>query len=79
MEKLNQKLNAKGVVENQEGQYVGVELFLPEEIYVAEGVTLELYNAQVSSLGTKIENYNVKWTCAIGKNMAEKILHHWDQ
>ena len=53
VEKLNQKLNAKGVVENEEGQYVGVELFLPEEIYVAEGVTLELYNAQVSSLGTK--------------------------
>ena len=73
VEKLNQKLNAKGVVENQEGQYVGVELFLPEEVYVAEGVTLELYNAQVSSLGTKIENYNVKWTCAVGKNMQRKF------
>ena len=73
-EKLNQKLNAKGVVENQEGQYVGVELFLPEEIYVAEGVTLELYNSPGLFSGNKVlQNYNVKWTCAIGKNMQRKF------
>jgi len=50
-----------------------VQLFLPEKIYVAQGVTLELYNSQVSSLGTRIEDYNVKWTCAVGKNMQRKF------
>ncbi len=71
--KLNEKLEAKGVVENDEGLYSGVQLFLPEQIYVASGVTIELYNSQVSSLGERIENYNVKWTCAVGKNMARKF------
>lgn len=71
--KLNEKLEAKGVVQNPEGLYTSVELFLPDDIYVADGVTLELYNAQISSLGTKIEYYNVKWTCAIGKNRKRKF------
>ncbi|MCC8139301.1 MAG: SGNH/GDSL hydrolase family protein [Lachnospiraceae bacterium] len=70
---LEEKLEAKGVVQNDEGLYASVELFLPDEIYVATGVTIELYNSQVSSLGTRIENYNVKWTCAVGKNMSRKF------
>lgn len=73
VKKLNQKLEAKGVVQNDEGLFSGVQLFLPEEIYVASGVTLELYNNQISSLGEKISNYNVKWTCAVGKNMQRKF------
>ena len=71
--KLNQKLDAKGVVQNDEGLYASVQLFLPEKIYVAQGVTVELYNSQISSLGTRIEDYNVKWTCAVGKNMQRKF------
>ncbi len=71
--KLNQKLEAKGVVRNDEGLFSGVQLFLPEEIYVASGVTIELYNNQISSLGEKISSYNVKWTCAVGKNMQRKF------
>ena len=63
----------KGVVQNDEGLYSSVQLFLPEEIYVASGVTIELYNNQISSLGTRIEDYNVKWTCAVGKNMQRKF------
>ena len=33
--KLNKKLDAKGVVQNDEGLYASVQLFLPEKIYVA--------------------------------------------
>ncbi|MBR5509554.1 MAG: SGNH/GDSL hydrolase family protein [Lachnospiraceae bacterium] len=73
VKKLNQKLEAKGVVQNDEGLFAGVQLFLPEEIYVASGVTIELYNQQISSLGEKIGNYNVKWTCAVGRNMQRKF------
>lgn len=73
VKKLNEKLEAKGVVKNDEGLFSGVELFLPERIYVASGVTIELYNNQISSLGERISNYNVKWTCAVGKNMYRKF------
>lgn len=70
---LERELEAKGVVRNDEGLFASVQLFLPEEIYVASGVTLELYNSQISSLGERIHDYNVKWTCAVGKNMQRKF------
>ncbi|MDO4260433.1 MAG: SGNH/GDSL hydrolase family protein [Eubacteriales bacterium] len=73
VKRLNERLDAKGVVQNDEGLFSSVQLFLPEQIYVASGVTLELYNSQISSLGTRIEEYNVKWTCAVGKNMQRKF------
>ena len=40
---------------------------------MATGVTIEIYNNQISSLGERMENYNVKWTCAVGKNMQRKF------
>lgn len=70
---LEERLEAKGVVQNDEGLFGSVQLYLPEEICVASGVTLELYNSQISSLGERIGNYNVKWTCAVGKNMYRKF------
>ena len=70
---LEERLEAKGVVQNDEGLFGGVQLYLPEEICVASGVTLELYNSQISSLGERIGSYNVKWTCAVGKNMYRKF------
>lgn len=73
VKELEKELDAKGVVQNKEGLYAGVQLFLPEKIYVASGVTIELYNSQISSLGERIQNYNAKWTCAVGKNMQRKF------
>ena len=70
---LEERLEAKGVVQNDEGLFSSVQLFLPDEIYVASGVTLELYNSQISSLGERIGSYHVKWTCAVGKNMYRKF------
>ncbi|HBN57184.1 MAG TPA: hypothetical protein DD414_10450, partial [Lachnospiraceae bacterium] len=71
--KLEQRLEAKGVLKNDAGLFSSVQVFLPENIYVAEGVTIELYNSQISSLGERIADYNVKWTCAVGKNMQRKF------
>jgi lysophospholipase L1-like esterase len=73
VKKLNEKLAAKGVVENDAGLLTGVEIFLPEEVYVASDVTIELYNNQVTSLGEDITNYHAKWTCAVGRNMQRKF------
>lgn len=46
--------------------------YLPKEIYVAVGRTIELYNRQVSWCGN-INNYHFKWSCQIGKAMKRKF------
>ena len=47
-------------------------LFLPPEICVAVGRTIELYNNQVAWTGN-IEDYHFKWDCQIGKNLKRKF------
>ena len=46
--------------------------FLPSEICVAVGRTIELYNAQVAWCGN-INNYHFKWDCTVGKAMKRKF------
>jgi len=46
--------------------------FLPSEICVAVGRTIELYNDQVSWCGN-IKNYHFKWDCTIGAAMKRKF------
>jgi len=48
-----------------------VQLFLPSEICIAVGRTIELYNSQVSWVGN-IDNYHFKWECDIGFAMQRK-------
>jgi len=45
--------------------------FLPSEICVAVGRTIELYNKQVVWCGNP-NNYHFKWTCSKGKTMKRK-------
>lgn len=47
-------------------------LFLPDEICVAVGRTIELYNSQVFLSGN-IDNYHFKWDCAVGKALDRKF------
>ena len=47
-------------------------MFLPSEICVAVGRTIELYNNQVSWCGN-INNYHFKWDCEIGKALKRKF------
>lgn len=63
-----EKTNAKIDEEKDE-----VNIYLPEVIYVASGITTELYDSQITSLGERIDNYNVTWVCDIGKNMERKF------
>jgi lysophospholipase L1-like esterase len=50
-----------------------IDVYLPEVIYVASGITTELYDSQITSLGEKIEDYNIDWVCDVGKNMGRKF------
>jgi lysophospholipase L1-like esterase len=68
---LNGKLeetNAK-IDENKDT----INVYLPEVIYVASGITTEIYDSQITSLGEQIDNYNIAWVCDIGKNMERKF------
>lgn len=46
-------------------------LFLPAEICIAVGRTIELYNKQVCWTGN-VENYHFKWECSVGRSMKRK-------
>ena len=46
---------------------------LPETVYVANGITMELYNSQVTNLGAEINKYNVRWNCEIGENLERRF------
>ena len=49
-----------------------VLIFLPKEIAVAVGRTIELYNRQVVWSGN-LDNYHFKWECSIGRNLKRKF------
>jgi lysophospholipase L1-like esterase len=49
-----------------------VDVFLPSEICVAVGRTIELYNQQVAWCGN-VNNFHFKWDCTVGKAMKRKF------
>lgn len=73
LRKMSEVMKTQGVVQNEDGIYSDARIFLPKDIYVASGITIELYNSQVSSLGEQIANYHTKWTCEVGQNMERKF------
>jgi hypothetical protein len=51
----------------------GVEIYLPETYYVASGLTMEIYNSQITNQGTHISEYNVYWECEVGEMLGRKF------
>ena len=49
-----------------------MEAYLPKDVYVAVGATMELYNDQVVICGME-GAYILSWDCEIGHNMEEKF------
>lgn len=72
--KLEKEKDSTYTASGQEGSTgESFTIYLPEKLYAVSGTTLELYDNQVTSLGTNIEDYNVLWVCDIGKNMERKF------
>lgn len=44
----------------------GVEIYLPETYYVASGLTMEIYNSQITNQGAHISEYDVVWESSVG-------------
>ena len=49
-----------------------VEAYLPEDVYVAVGSTVELYNDQVVWSGLR-NGYSCDWDCPIGENLEDRF------
>ena len=47
------------------------EVFLPDDIYVAAGLTVEIYNDTIIR-GVNLDNYSIFWKCDVGDCMNEK-------
>ena len=50
-----------------------VEIYLPEVYYAASGLTMEIYNSQITNLGTHIGEYDVVWNCEVGEMLERKF------
>ena len=50
-----------------------IEIYLPEVYYVASGLTMEIYNSQITNIGTHISEYNVLWECEVGEMLERKF------
>lgn len=50
-----------------------ISILLPETVYAVDGITMEIYNQQVTNLGADITKYNVCWKCEVGENLERKF------
>ncbi len=51
----------------------GVEIYLPDVYYAASGLTMEIYNSQITNQGAHISEYNVVWECEVGEMLERKF------
>lgn len=51
----------------------GVEIYLPDVYYAASGLTMEIYNSQITNQGQHISEYDVVWECEVGEALLRKF------
>lgn len=49
-----------------------IEAYLPEDLYVAVGSSMEIYNNQVAWTGLR-EGYSFNWDCPVGENLSDRF------
>ena len=69
---LRKQINTESPEMTQIGDSA-VEIYLPEVYYAANGLTMEIYNSQISNLGVHIAEYNVLWECEVGEMLGRKF------
>lgn len=72
-EKNRLEAQFSGSTVSRENVQEEISFQLPETVYVANGVTMELYNSQITNLGSDITKYNVRWNCEIGENLERRF------
>ena len=51
-----------------------IQIYLPETYYVAAGLTMEIYNSQITNKCSYISDYNVRWICDVGESLRRKYM-----
>ena len=71
---LKPQLEAMSVLqeETSASEKEEIEIYLPETYYAATGLTMEIYNSQITNKCSYITRYNVLWTCDIGESLERK-------
>lgn len=64
--KLNKESGKKGTLPS-------VEICLPKKYYAASGLTMEIYNSQITDQGAHISQYDVLWECEVGESLERKF------
>lgn len=68
-----QKYAGLGKTERTEVGNSGVEICLPDVYYAASGLTMEIYNSQITNQGQHISEYDVVWDCEVGESLNRKF------
>ena len=63
IEKNMEKYDELSVTEKTTYHFSDVEIYLPEVYYVADSLQMNIYNNQITNLGTHISEYRVEWFC----------------
>lgn len=50
-----------------------LEIYLPDVYYAATGLTMEIYNSQITNQCGYITKYNVLWSCDVGESLERKF------
>lgn len=50
-----------------------ISIYLPEKYYAASGLTMEIYNSQITDQGAHISQYDVLWECEVGESLERKF------
>ena len=71
---LKPQLEAMSTVQGEKNipELEEIEIYLPETYYASTGLTMEIYNSQITNKCSYITRYNVLWTCDIGENLERK-------
>lgn len=67
------KQTAKSATEETTYADSGIEIYLPEVYYAASGLTMEIYNNQITNQGAHISAYDVLWECEVGECLERKF------
>lgn len=68
---LAPQLNAMSAYDAPEASQE-LQIYLPETYYAATGLTLEIYNSQITNRCGYITEYNVLWSCDVGESLERK-------
>ena len=68
---LKKHSKESAISENFNREYE-IEIYMPEVYYAASGLTMEIYNSQITNQGTHISQYDVLWECEVGESLGRK-------